>query len=344
LKTGRNSIPEPTELLTAETPSLFDAAVRRAAEVLRQGRLVGLPTETVYGLAANAFDPGAVANIFQTKGRPSNNPLIVHVADAAMAQSCVRVWPSLAERLAEAFWPGPLTLVLPRADKVPDIVTAGGGTVAIRWPAHPLMLAVIKACGFPLAAPSANLSNRASPTTAQHVLQQLGGRIPLVIDGGPCHVGIESTVLDVTCNPPLLLRPGMIHEAALVAVTGALATGHGGSGGVLRSPGMLEKHYSPNARLLVRSWKDEAGLGELLRAAGAAPGTTGIIAHTQIPRDAGYARVAVVPRDAQAFARALYAELHQCDAAGVELIVIEQLPEGPEWQGVQDRLQRAAAV
>ena len=196
-----------TELLATHTPELFAAAVRQAAAWLRTGEVVALPTETVYGLAANALDASAVARVFQVKGRPAHNPVIVHVASAAMARDCVQTWPELAERLAKAFWPGPLTIVLPRAENIPAAVAAGGSTVGIRWPAHPLMQAVIRECGFPLAAPSANLSNQISPTNAQHVYRQLGGRIPLIVDGGQSQVGIESTVLDLTVSPPRILRP-----------------------------------------------------------------------------------------------------------------------------------------
>ena len=188
------------EILSTHTPELFQAAVRRAAELLRAGEVVALPTETVYGLAANALDEKAVAKIFQIKGRPANNPIIVHVASVEMAKRCVTNWPANADKLAKAFWPGPLTLVLPRAKEIPDIVTAGGATVGVRWPSHPFIQAVIRECGFPLAAPSANLSSRISPTNAEHVRKQLGGKIPLIVDGGQSQVGIESTVLDLTVS------------------------------------------------------------------------------------------------------------------------------------------------
>ena len=177
------------EILSTHTPELFQKAVLRAAELLRAGEVVALPTETVYGLAANALDEKAVAKIFQIKGRPANNPIIVHIAGNEMAKRCVNGWPELADKLAKAFWPGPLTLVLPRAEIIPDIVTAGGMTVGIRWPSHPFIQAVIRECGFPLAAPSANLSSRVSPTNAEHVRQQLGGKIPLIVDGGQSQVG-----------------------------------------------------------------------------------------------------------------------------------------------------------
>ena len=244
-----------TEILSTHTrPALFNAAaVKRATASLRAGEVVALPTETVYGLAANALDEKAVAKIFQVKGRPSHNPIIVHVAGEAMARECAAQWPSVADKLARAFWPGPLTLVLPRAKPIPDNVTAGGSTVGIRWPSHPFMQAVIRECGFPLAAPSANLSNRISPTNAAHVAEQLSGRIPLIVDGGQSQVGIESTVLDLSDSPPRILRPGMIHPESLVAVCGEIreANLQARKAIVLRSPGLLEKHYSPKAKLVV---------------------------------------------------------------------------------------------
>jgi L-threonylcarbamoyladenylate synthase len=242
-----------SEILPSHTPDLFRAAVRRAAELLRAGEVVALPTETVYGLAANALDAEAVARIYEVKGRPAHNPIIVHVADRAMAQRCVADWPGSADKLASAFWPGPLTLVLPRAKVIPEIVTAGGPTVGVRWPSHPFIQAVILECGFPLAAPSANLSNRVSPTNAGHVRAQLEGRIPLIVDGGQSQVGIESTVLDLTSEPPRVLRPGMIHLESIAAVIGHVSDLHGRRSDetVLRSPGQLEKHYAPRAKLVV---------------------------------------------------------------------------------------------
>jgi len=328
-------------VLPAHTPALFEAAVARAAEVLRAGELVALPTETVYGLAANALDPAAVQKIYKAKGRPAHNPIIVHVCDIAMARACVASWPALAEQLAASFWPGPLTMVLPRSPAIPDVITAGGDTVGVRLPSHPLMLAVIRACGFPLAAPSANPANQVSPTNAGHVLRSLGDRIPLVIDGGQSQVGIESTVLDISTSPPHVLRPGMIHEESLVAVTGALGGGSPGDP-VLRSPGLLKKHYSPKARLLVLSWRDDGDLARKLVQSGVANlQRTFVIAHTQIPTQAGFGSVSVIPHDAEAFARAMYSELHRCDAEGAETIVAEAVPGSAEWRGIADRLRRA---
>lgn len=330
-----------TELLQTHTPALFAAAVRRAADLLHAGEVVALPTETVYGLAANALNPAAVARIYEVKGRPAHNPIICHAANRKLAQRCVAEWPDAAEQLARAFWPGPLTLVLPRAPHIPDIVTAGGATVGIRWPSHPFMQAVIAACDFPLAAPSANLSNQLSPTNAAHVLKQLGGSIPLIVDGGQAQVGIESTVVDVSVAPPRLLRPGMIHEEALLSVVGALATG--ATGGVLRSPGLLKKHYSPRAKLHVLPWRDDHDFQAQLTRRHIPFETCCVVAHTALPGAPGLLRVSVVPHDAEAFARALYAELHLCDEAGAKDIVVEQLPAAPEWRAIADRLARAAA-
>ncbi|HWX22184.1 MAG TPA: L-threonylcarbamoyladenylate synthase, partial [Candidatus Binatia bacterium] len=248
------------EVLPTDTPELFAIAVQRAATLLRAGEVVAVPTETVYGLAANALNAQAVARIFAVKGRPAHNPIIVHVASVEMAKRCVAQWPAQAEELAGAFWPGALTLVLPRAQVIPEVVTAGGPTVGVRWPSHPFIQAVIRECGFPLAAPSANLSNQVSTTNARHVRKQLGARIVLIVDGGQSQIGIESTVLDLSVFPPRLLRPGMIHEPALLAVTGKLAVGGAQQEQVLKSPGLLQRHYSPSARLVIWPWQDESEL------------------------------------------------------------------------------------
>ena len=332
-----------TEMLPTHTPALFAAAVKRAVELLRAGEVVALPTETVYGLAANAFDDSAVAKIFEIKGRPATNPIIVHVSSLDMAARCVKRWPALAGRLAQAFWPGPLTLVLPRGTEIPDNVTAGGTTVGVRWPGHPFMQAVIRECGFPLAAPSANLSNQLSPTNAEHVRRQLEGRIPLIVDGAQSQVGIESTVLDLSVRPPRILRPGMIHAGSLAAVCGPLGNTSEPGGATLRSPGLLEKHYSPRGKLLVLNWKSGTELQSQLASRRLSSAACFVIAHTHIPDGFAAEKVSVIPHDAEAFARALYGELHRCDAAGAALIVVEAPPESPQWSGVADRLRRAAA-
>ncbi len=341
-----------TEVCSADTPTGFESAVAKAASLLRAGELVGLPTETVYGLAANAFDPAAVLRIFELKGRPEHNPIIVHVASFEMARACTQIWPALADKLAQAFWPGPLTLVLPRSARIPDQVTARGGTVGIRWPSHPVFQRVIQECDFPLAAPSANPSNRVSPTTAEHVRKYFNGRLPLIIDGGHCQVGIESTVLDLSVSPPCLLRPGIIGENALRAVTGVLGVKGEHHPGVLKSPGQLRRHYAPKAKLTIVSWKTEVDLrhqaANLAAAEGIPPAEAlaacHVIAHTHIPEQAGFGGVYVIPHEPEAFARALYAQMHHCDEAGARMLIIEALPETNEWLAVSDRLKRAAAA
>ncbi len=330
-------------ILRSHRPELFAAAVSEAAKLLRAGEIVALPTETVYGLAANAFDAAAVRKIFAIKRRPAQNPIIVHVAGLAMARRCVADWPAVADKLAAAFWPGPLTLVLPRSREIPDVVTAGGRTVGVRWPNHPLVQAVIRACDFPLAAPSANRSTELSPTTAEHVRKSLGADIPLIVDGGPAQVGIESTVLDISVRPLHLLRPGMIHAESLLAVSGELSMDRPESKQPLRSPGLLPKHYAPKARLIMLQWQNEPDLRAQLGRITHHLSRVHIISHTHVPHHAEGRRLSVLPRDPEAFARALYAELHRSDEEGADLIVIEALPNGPEWQGIADRLQRASA-
>lgn len=341
-----------TEILPTNTAERFAIAVARAVALLRAGEVVALPTETVYGLAANALEARAVDRIFAAKDRPAHNPIIVHVADTAMAQRCVADWNEAADRLATAFWPGPLTLVLPKAPILPDNVTAGGSTVGVRCPRHPLIQAVIRGCGFPLAAPSANRSNEVSPTQAEHVRHSLGGRIPLIVDGGPTQVGIESTVVDLTQSPPRVLRPGMIHDEALRAAVGALSSEvfprptdarAPVASGPLRSPGQLARHYAPRAPLVSLAWTDEADLHRQVERLGWEPHLTQVLAHAHIPGAGGWGGVSVIPHDPEAFARALYAALHRCDEAGARGIVVEAVPDSPGWSGIADRLRRAAA-
>jgi L-threonylcarbamoyladenylate synthase len=336
------------EILPTHTAALFKSAVARAVDLLRAGEVVALPTETVYGLAANALDARAVSKIYEIKGRPAHNPIITHVVDVEMARECVSQWPAAAEKLARSFWPGPLTLVLPRSNRIPDVVTAGGPTVGVRWPSHPFIQAVIRECGFPLAAPSANVSNQISPTNAAHVSKDLGDKIRLIVDGGQSQVGIESTVLDLTSEPPLVLRPGMIHAESLKAALdagGEIAERKGKTNaeGALRSPGMLPRHYSPKAKLELLTWRDTVNLEGQITKRKWQINHVHVIAHTVIPGGGAFGRVSVIPHDAEAFARAIYAELHECDEAGARWIVVEQLPAGNEWEAIADRLKRAAS-
>jgi len=334
-----------TEILATHTPALFDAAVARAAQLLGAGKLVALPTETVYGLAANALDARAVAGLFEVKGRPTHNPIIVHVSDLEMARRCVADWPTVADRLAKAFWPGALTLVLQRSREIPDVVTAGGSTVGVRWPNHLVTQAVIRACGFPLAAPSANLSGQISPTNARHVLEGLADKISLILDGGQSQVGIESTVLDLTVAPPRVLRPGIILAESLTTVVGEVRSAELGNqqNAPVRSPGLLPRHYAPKGKLVVLTWRDESDLHRQLAASNVHPGKTHVIVHKRIPSGKGLGRVRLMPDDANAFARALYTELHRCDEEGAQWIVVEAVPDTADWQPINDRLRRAAA-
>jgi L-threonylcarbamoyladenylate synthase len=315
-----------TERLSAD-----EAGIGRAAALLRAGRLVAFPTETVYGLGALALDGLAVRGIYTAKGRPATNPLIVHVASAAEARALVERWPPEAERLAGLYWPGPLTLVLPRAARVPDEVTAGGATVAVRAPAHPVAEALLRAVGAPLAAPSANRSEHVSPTSAEHVLRDLDGRVDAVLDGGACPVGIESTVVSLAHGAPLLLRPGALARGALEAVLGPLASEP--ATGVAASPGLQGRHYAPAGRMALAP---RAGLDAALAALSA---PRGAIVHGPAPRGAD--EIAVLPGDPAGYARALYAALRDLEARGCASVVVEDVPREPAWEAVRDRLVRA---
>ena len=245
-----------TEHLTIEKPDVQDSGIQRAAAILRDGGLVAIPTETVYGLAADALNPQAVGRIFEAKGRPSDNPLIVHIAHLEHITNVARTVPESADKLAKAFWPGPLTMVLPKASGIPDKTSGGLDTVGIRLPSHPVARAVIEAAGVPLAAPSANLSGCPSPTTASHVLADMEGRIEAVLDGGPCGVGVESTVLSLAGKRPLLLRPGGVTPEQIESVIGPIdihpAVYHAlEQGQKAESPGMKYKHYAPHTKVMV---------------------------------------------------------------------------------------------
>ncbi len=330
-----------TQLLSTDTEEGFNEALELAVAQLRQGEVVAVPTETVYGLAANALEASSVEKIFTGKDRPAQNPIIVHVSSESMARDCVAQWPESAGKLANAFWPGPLTLVLPKADTIPGNVVAGGATVGVRWPSHPFMQKLITACSFPLAAPSANLSNHISPTSAEHVKSQMEGRIPLIIDGGPAQVGIESTVVDLSGDSVRVLRPGMISMEAIEAVLSDGAITVGKDECVLKSPGQLERHYAPNARLLVLNWKDEEDLENQISYSRTPHDRVHVIAHTHVVGGTRFGRVSVLPREAQAYAQVLYGELHRCDQEGAELICVEAPPDDPEWVAINDRLSRA---
>lgn len=327
-----------TVVLKVDAANPEPDAVRQAADVIRAGGLVGFPTETVYGLGANALDARAVARVFEAKGRPSTNPVIVHVFDAPDVLNVASNWPETAQGLAARFWPGPLTLVVPRSDRVPDIVTAGGPTVAVRCPNHPIARALIRAAGVPIAAPSANRSTELSPTRAEHVLKGLNGRIDLLLEGGPCSGGIESTVVDVTGETPRVLRPGLITVPMLEEVCGRVATGAGGEG-VSRSPGQMAKHYSPRTPVVLA---ENAERAERLLGEGQSAGLRVVVLGFDLPLgpEPTYWTMLYEP---ERYAADLYAVLHEIDRAGWDRVVIELPPDTPEWAGVRDRLTRAAS-
>jgi L-threonylcarbamoyladenylate synthase len=307
--------------------------IRRAAELIRQGGLVAFPTETVYGLGANALDAAAVGRIFQAKGRPSSSPLIVHVDSVEMARGLAANWPDAAEILARRFWPGPLTLVLPKLALVPDAVTAGLPTVGIRMPAHALALALIREAGVPIAAPSANRFAGLSPVTAAHVREALGDRVACILDGGTAVVGIESTVLTLAASPPRLLRPGGVSREDIEALIGPveLAERVENDESIAHpSPGMHRRHYSPVTPLV-------------LMAEGARfPEGRGVYLWRERPAEA--AKTIEMPGDPTGYAAVLYDTLHREDAAGWDWIAVEEPPGTPEWAAVADRLWRAAAA
>lgn len=244
-----------TRVFAVDSANPAEEALAQAAEVLRGGGLIAFPTETVYGLGANALDGDAVAKIYEAKGRPADNPLIVHVADREGVKQVAAVIPPKAEQLMERFWPGPLTLVLPKTPAVPDAVTCGLTTVGVRMPNHPVALGLIRAAGVPIAAPSANLSGRPSPTSAEHVIEDIAGRVDVVLDGGETGVGLESTVLDMTADPPVLLRPGGVTVEQLTAAIGPIVVDRSIAGAAPnerpRSPGMKYKHYAPKAPVIL---------------------------------------------------------------------------------------------
>ena len=307
--------------------------ITQAVQILRAGGLVAFPTETVYGLGADATNPAAIAKIFAAKGRPATNPLIVHIADIATAKKFAATWPNAAQLLAEKFWPGPLTLVLPKSPAIVDSVTAGKNTVGLRIPNHPLAIELLKAFGGPLAAPSANRSNRISPTTAQHVRDELGSAVDFILDGGPCTVGIESTVLDLTTSPPMILRPGAITQQEIQQLIGSvpLFSGQTSPDSPASSPGQQPVHYSPRAT----AYRFERSDTSRLKQAKERLKNTVILTISPQPGDLQ------MPGNPADYARVLYATLREIDTHLIDSILIEMPPDTPEWHAIRDRLIRA---
>jgi L-threonylcarbamoyladenylate synthase len=323
-----------------------DAAIAQAVQVLASGGVVAFPTETVYGLGADAGSDRAVAGIFATKGRPSDHPLIVHVADASAVSQFASQVPAFAHKLMQAFWPGPLTLILPRRPEIAAAAAGGQASIGLRCPAHPVAHALLLACAqaqppvLGVAGPSANKFGRVSPTTAAHVQSEFGDEL-LVLDGGPCRVGIESTIVDCTRGVPVLLRPGTLTRDQVEAACGErLRSPQELEGQTPRASGTLESHYAPQARVRLM---DAKALQTALDVLGPEAAGIAIYSRVILQTRSGQVLRRRMPDDAAETARQLFAVLREFDSQGVRLIWVETPPQGPEWEGVRDRLQRAAA-
>lgn len=325
-----------------ETVLADEAGIAQAAEYLRQGRLVAFPTETVYGLGADAGNATAVKGIFKAKGRPADHPLIVHIADVAQLSDWARSVPETANRLAKRFWPGPLTLILKKRPEVPDEVTGKQDTVGLRIPDNPVALRLLKAFGGGIAAPSANRFKRISPTRAEHVAEELDGLVDLILDGGPCRVGIESTIIDLSGAKPLLLRPGSISKADIEQeLQCELTVVSDSNNASTRAPGLMAVHYSPSTYTLLCS---SERLCESLRQLAKQGKKIGLLAYDFSSKSNFSFTVIHLHGTAEEYAKGLYAALRELDRRGLDIIVIEQPPESNEWLAVNDRLKKAAAA
>lgn len=312
--------------------------VAQAVSILRSGGLVAFPTETVYGLGADATNAAAVAKIFAAKGRPGTNPLIVHVADASVARRYATAWPEAAQKLAQAFWPGPLSLVLPKSPAIVDAVTAGRPTVGLRVPDHPLALDLLRAFDGPVAAPSANKSNHVSPTAAQHVRDELGDAVDLILDGGPCRVGIESTVLDLSGAIPTILRPGGVAREQIEAVIGPVAMFSGAvpPAEAVASPGQLRLHYAPRTPAFRFNTSQRGQIDIDLGGS-----ECGLIALSPMDVVKKWGRIVALSCRPEVYARHLYEILRELDGMDLAAIFIELPPDEPQWAAVRDRIIRA---
>ncbi len=334
-----------TEILPAN-----EAALERAAQIIRSAGVVAFPTETVYGLGANALNDQAVRKIFHAKERPLDDPLIVHIAHTQQLTLVACHIPSRVWDLIERFWPGPLTLVLPKTERVPPVTTGGLETVAVRAPAHPVAKRLIELSGVPIAAPSANLFGRPSPTTAQHVWEDLNGRIELILDGGPTLIGVESTVVDMTQDPPVVLRPGGVTLEELRDVLGEVRLlSPSDREAARRSPGTRWRHYAPRAKLLIVEPGQAESVAGSLVAQGHRVGV--VLQKSEVRGQQSGVRdqrseliVELMPSDVQSYARRLFAVLRELDARGVEVIVVEKIAERGLGRAIMDRLRRASAL
>ena len=307
--------------------------IANAARIIAEGGVVAFPTETVYGLGANAFDTSAVARVFEVKNRPTFDPLIVHVADIEQASACTKQFPEMAQFLADTFWPGPLTLVMRKASSIPDLVTAGLPTVAVRMPNHPVALELIRQAGVPVAAPSANPFGALSPTTAEHVREHLGDKVDAILDGGPCAVGVESTIVSLVGEHPVLLRPGGIAAQTIEQIVGRLER-EGGNQKKPSAPGQLASHYAPRTPLYLTT---DPGVPRGDR--------FGLLAFGTSTGNQSFSAIEVLSQKGslREAAANLFAALHRLDAMGLDAILAEPLPERGLGPAINDRLRRAAA-
>ena len=339
-----DSMSSPSERCKTQILDGTDAsAIQRALYVLRSGGLVAFPTETVYGLGADGLNPAAVARIYEAKGRPSNNPLILHVAGSEAAMSLVNDWPDIARKLTDKFWPGPLTIILPASGAVPDIVRAGNPTVAIRSPSHPVALKLLRGFNGPLAAPSANKTTETSPTKPEHVLNSMDGRIDLILDGGRTRAGIESTIINLAETPPRLLRPGPICPMELEAITGPINRFDGvvSVNDIQTAPGMSNRHYAPKARLTVHKPSELSSVQKKIQQESGDKVVAVVFGdEIELPSTCDYRRL---PTDPQGVSARLYAILHDLDSEGCQRILFQEPPQTDEWLAVIDRLTRAAS-
>jgi L-threonylcarbamoyladenylate synthase len=340
-----------TELMAINRMAPDPAQIRRAAECILRGGLVAFPTETVYGLGGNAFDPAALRRIFQAKGRPFHDPLIVHVSSAEAAAEVAADIPPVVGRLGQRFWPGPLTLILPRRAVLPAEVTAGLDTVAVRVPSHPVARALLEEAGVPIAAPSANRFGHTSPTQARHVMDDLGGRIEMILDGGPTDWGVESTILDPLSTPPVLLRPGGIAQSELESILGPIRIADPGER-LNASPGRQPRHYAPDVRVILCAGEDPtaiaASLSEAAHGLAAGHQRIGILAATEIfsritPPEGPLLCKDLGPfADPRSISRRLFAGLRELENAGADVILAHRVPPAGLGAAINDRLARAA--
>lgn len=332
-----------TKYVTVSAVHPEDGPISEAAQILDRGGLVAFPTETVYGLGADAFNDSAIRKVFEAKGRPSDNPLIVHIAETTSLTVISASFPEIGWTLARTFWPGPLTLVVQKTDRVSDLVTAGLDTVAVRMPNHPVALSMIRKLGRGIVAPSANISGRPSPTTARHVFDDLNGNIDLILDAGETKIGIESTVLDITLNPPTLLRKGGLSKEAIEAVVGPIDA-DARSDTLNRSPGNRHRHYSPQAAVLLVKKGDTDGFSRVLLESEIMAKKVGCILHS-IP-DRQFADNVIVRRidpDVEQISHLLFALFREFDSQAVDLIIVEEVEDKGLGTAVMDRLRRASA-